>query len=245
MLDWWRERLRHRLVHRPCARGFFTDQKSIDLVPGLFDHHLVKDPSWNAAYWNLATRPARPADAMAASRSAGTQPPSSTSPATAPPCRTCSASTRGARPARAAQRGPAPAELCDDYGSRLVDGWLPRPSARLRRAVRPRDGVELDRARPPPRARRADGSAQRTRPAPPSYRCCHRPARAGLPLDEWLAAPDPDLAGRRAGPLLTRLPDPPRPAAAYPEVPDGDVERVARLGRGSTAIDEMRASLAR
>ena len=47
----------HRLASSTSRDGFFTDQKWIDFVPGLFDAHLVKDPSWNVAYWNLATRP--------------------------------------------------------------------------------------------------------------------------------------------------------------------------------------------
>ena len=53
-----------RLVERPARtdayvdvdHGFFTDQRFIDFVPSLFEPHLVKDPSWNVAYWNLATR---------------------------------------------------------------------------------------------------------------------------------------------------------------------------------------------
>ena len=38
-------------------RGLFTDQKWIDLVPGMFDKAFVeRDPGWNVAYWNLAHR---------------------------------------------------------------------------------------------------------------------------------------------------------------------------------------------
>ena len=34
----------------------FTDQRWIDFVPSLFDHHILKDPSYNVAYWNLHER---------------------------------------------------------------------------------------------------------------------------------------------------------------------------------------------
>jgi glycosyltransferase involved in cell wall biosynthesis len=34
----------------------FTDQRWIDLVPSLFEHHILKDPGYNVAYWNLHER---------------------------------------------------------------------------------------------------------------------------------------------------------------------------------------------
>ena len=54
--DWWSTRLRTD-SYVDVGNGFFTDQRFIDFVPGLFEPYLVKDPSWNVAYWNLATRP--------------------------------------------------------------------------------------------------------------------------------------------------------------------------------------------
>jgi glycosyltransferase involved in cell wall biosynthesis/SAM-dependent methyltransferase len=55
-LDWWGERLERDCVVDP-ARGFFVDQRWVDLVPGLApDFHLVRDPGFNVAYWNLPTR---------------------------------------------------------------------------------------------------------------------------------------------------------------------------------------------
>ena len=53
---WWQ----HKLL-RDCvvdiARGLFTDQKWIDLVPGMYRGvGIVRDPGWNVAYWNLNHR---------------------------------------------------------------------------------------------------------------------------------------------------------------------------------------------
>ena len=56
MLDWWSTRLATD-SYVDVGHGFFTDQRFIDFVPSLFEPYLVKDPSWNVAYWNLATRP--------------------------------------------------------------------------------------------------------------------------------------------------------------------------------------------
>jgi glycosyltransferase involved in cell wall biosynthesis/SAM-dependent methyltransferase len=55
-LDWWSERLESDCIVDP-ARGFFVDQRWVDLVPGLApDFHLIRDPGFNVAYWNLPTR---------------------------------------------------------------------------------------------------------------------------------------------------------------------------------------------
>lgn len=54
-LDWWSERLRRDCVI-DVERGLFVDQSWIDLVPCYFDHHVLKDPGYNVAYWNLHTR---------------------------------------------------------------------------------------------------------------------------------------------------------------------------------------------
>jgi glycosyltransferase involved in cell wall biosynthesis/SAM-dependent methyltransferase len=56
LLDWWSERLESHCIVDP-QRGFFVDQRWIDLVPGLTsDYELIRDPGFNLAYWNLATR---------------------------------------------------------------------------------------------------------------------------------------------------------------------------------------------
>jgi glycosyltransferase involved in cell wall biosynthesis/SAM-dependent methyltransferase len=55
-LDWWGERLERDCIVDP-ERGFFVDQRWVDLVPGLApDFHLIRDPGFNVAYWNLPTR---------------------------------------------------------------------------------------------------------------------------------------------------------------------------------------------
>ncbi len=56
-LLWWEQRLRdHCLVD--TARGLMTDQKWIDLIPGLFlDTKILANPAYNVAYWNIHSRP--------------------------------------------------------------------------------------------------------------------------------------------------------------------------------------------
>ena len=56
MLGWWQERLRRDSISAP-ERMLFTDQRWIDLVPGYFDHGVLRDPGYNVAYWNLDSRP--------------------------------------------------------------------------------------------------------------------------------------------------------------------------------------------
>ena len=34
----------------------FTDQRWVDFVPSFFEHHILKDPTYNVAYWNLHAR---------------------------------------------------------------------------------------------------------------------------------------------------------------------------------------------
>jgi len=54
-LAWWRERLQFACYDdRP--HGLFTDQKWADLVPSLFDAHVLRDPGYNVATWNLGER---------------------------------------------------------------------------------------------------------------------------------------------------------------------------------------------
>lgn len=66
-LSWWNDRLmdfclddaheQHALQAHYALIGLFTDQKWIDLVPSLFDrHHIVRDPGYNVATWNLSHR---------------------------------------------------------------------------------------------------------------------------------------------------------------------------------------------
>ena len=56
LLAWWQERLSHYCVV-DIENGLFTDQKWMDLVPGVFEDSLiVRAPGWNVAYWNLMHR---------------------------------------------------------------------------------------------------------------------------------------------------------------------------------------------
>jgi glycosyltransferase involved in cell wall biosynthesis len=61
-LDWWSEHLR-----RDCLvavdKGLFVDQRWIDLVPAFFEHHILRDPAVNVAYWNVAGRDIESRDA--------------------------------------------------------------------------------------------------------------------------------------------------------------------------------------
>lgn len=54
---WWSKRL-HLYCHADPARGLFTDQRWIDLVPSFFPTAaIVRDPGCNVATWNIAHRP--------------------------------------------------------------------------------------------------------------------------------------------------------------------------------------------
>jgi glycosyltransferase involved in cell wall biosynthesis len=56
-LDWWAERLRTDCIV-DTGRGYFVDQRWIDLVPGIVpSFQLLRDPAYNVAYWNLHSRP--------------------------------------------------------------------------------------------------------------------------------------------------------------------------------------------
>ena len=54
--EWWAAQLR-RACYDDAKAGLFTDQRYIDLVPGLFDGvAILRDPGCNVASWNLSTR---------------------------------------------------------------------------------------------------------------------------------------------------------------------------------------------
>jgi hypothetical protein len=46
-LDWWDRRTARRCIPKP-GTGVFNEQAWLNLVPGLFDHHVVRDPGVNA-----------------------------------------------------------------------------------------------------------------------------------------------------------------------------------------------------
>lgn len=54
--NWWKDRLA-AYCYAEYGSGLFTDQKWIDLAPALFPFiHIVRDPGYNVATWNLSTR---------------------------------------------------------------------------------------------------------------------------------------------------------------------------------------------
>jgi glycosyltransferase involved in cell wall biosynthesis len=58
LLPWWQRRLRDHCVMEP-ALGVHVDQKWIDLAPCFFAGvHVLRDPTYNVAYWNLHERAA-------------------------------------------------------------------------------------------------------------------------------------------------------------------------------------------
>jgi hypothetical protein len=55
-LPWWEKRLREG-CRVDVLQGLMTDQKWIDLVPGLFpDTAILRDDTYNVAYWNMHHR---------------------------------------------------------------------------------------------------------------------------------------------------------------------------------------------
>jgi glycosyltransferase involved in cell wall biosynthesis/SAM-dependent methyltransferase len=54
-LSFWQERLRRECIVDP-ANMRFVDQRWIDFVPGIWPVHIIRDPSYNVAYWNLDHR---------------------------------------------------------------------------------------------------------------------------------------------------------------------------------------------
>jgi hypothetical protein len=55
-LQWWRHRLQH-FCYDDVPGGLFTDQRWIDLAPAFFpDVHIVRDPQYNVATWNMSHR---------------------------------------------------------------------------------------------------------------------------------------------------------------------------------------------
>lgn len=55
--EWWRNRLQ-QYCFDDVANGLFTDQRWCDLVPCFFDDvHILRDPGYNVASWNLSRRP--------------------------------------------------------------------------------------------------------------------------------------------------------------------------------------------
>lgn len=54
-LSFWQERLRRDCIVDP-ANMLFVDQRWVDFVPGMWPAHIIHDPTYNVAYWNLDHR---------------------------------------------------------------------------------------------------------------------------------------------------------------------------------------------
>lgn len=55
-LDWWSRRLYRECLH-DVPRGLFVDQRWMDFAPAFLPHiEVLRDPGYNAAYWNLVHR---------------------------------------------------------------------------------------------------------------------------------------------------------------------------------------------
>ncbi|HET6500541.1 MAG TPA: FkbM family methyltransferase, partial [Amycolatopsis sp.] len=55
-LEFWAQRLKFNAIVAP-EKQLFTDQRWVDQVPALFRHHVVTDPGYDVAYWNVHERP--------------------------------------------------------------------------------------------------------------------------------------------------------------------------------------------
>ncbi|MDO8490176.1 MAG: glycosyltransferase [bacterium] len=56
-LNWWMKKLQDHCLMQP-EKGYHVDQKWIDFVPLFFrGTHVIQDPGYNVAYWNLHERP--------------------------------------------------------------------------------------------------------------------------------------------------------------------------------------------
>ena len=54
-LEWWSAHLRRDCLDEP-DHGYVVDQRWVALAPSYFDLEVLRDPTWNCAYWSLARR---------------------------------------------------------------------------------------------------------------------------------------------------------------------------------------------
>ncbi len=56
-IAWWQQKLEFGALS-DMERGLFTDQKWVDMAPGMFGGFaILRDPGYNVAYWNITQRP--------------------------------------------------------------------------------------------------------------------------------------------------------------------------------------------
>lgn len=117
-LDWWADHLRRDgLISK--EEGMFVDQRWIDLTPSLFDVHIVRDPGWNVAYWNLAQRPIT---RFGNRLEAAGRPLRFFHYSGFDPDRPRLSLFQGENPRVRLEDQPVVAELCERYARRLIDG---------------------------------------------------------------------------------------------------------------------------
>jgi glycosyltransferase involved in cell wall biosynthesis len=141
MLAWWQTRLRTGGVD-DRTHGSYLDQRWMDFVPSLFDHQVVRDPSWNVAYWNLPSRPlTHIGDEVLVSGQpltffhfAGYSP-------DAPHLLSTDVTDD---PRVRLSRDPVLRDLCDDYAARLRAAGFGKQDRGARRTFTRFDGLELD-----------------------------------------------------------------------------------------------------
>jgi glycosyltransferase involved in cell wall biosynthesis len=139
-LDWWADHLkRDGLISK--EEGMFVDQRWVDLAPGLFDVHILRDPGWNVAYWNLAQRPI--------SRF-GTRYETAGRPlrffhySGFDPDRSRLSLFQGENPRVRLNDQPLVAELCERYANRLIDAGFRGYSRIVYGFAHTADGLALD-----------------------------------------------------------------------------------------------------
>jgi|GEM_PF-2042422 len=231
-LDWWDVRLRFDAVV-DFENSYFTDQRWVDWVPSLFDHHICRDAGMNIAWWNIHERPID-------------TPPGAAGPATGdvpvrfvhfsgydPTTPDVLSKHQGSRPRVAHAPGTGMRALADDYAERLISyGHVER-----RRSAYPwnvsASGVDLDR--PTRRRVRAEvlaeleaGATLHDRSTPDAF------GGGALDFDEWLSPID---TLDWAAPV-----EAPPPAAAL--VPDAPAAAARDAGPGSSGVSALLDSAA-
>jgi glycosyltransferase involved in cell wall biosynthesis len=141
-LEWWSERLRlDSIVDH--ANMLFTDQRWIDLAVPYFEHHLLRDPGYNVAYWNVYQRPV---EQVGADYLAGGEPLRFFHFSGFDPLRPHILSKhQGDRPRVLLSEHPTVASLCREYASRLLaEGYLDARPVPFAWATLP-DGTAIDK----------------------------------------------------------------------------------------------------
>ncbi len=115
-LGWWGDRLA-RGCRIATDQGQFVDQRYVDLVPGLFEHEIIRDPTLNVAYWNVHQRPL---DSQAGTYTVDGRPLRFFHFSGFDPSRSWLLSTHGAdRPRVLLSEHPILARLCKEYADAL------------------------------------------------------------------------------------------------------------------------------